>query len=157
MNKILNDIVEEIREYQLDIAHAFMAGIVLGLILSISPLRADEMVATSHDAAQTEMCLKSSDVSYTKVMNDREILFYMRGGSVFKNTMQTDCKGLGYERGFYYVQENEKICSNQEQIEVMSRGTICPLGQFSSFDPNKPDESVTDEVMRSRDQYASLK
>ena len=44
--------------------------------------------------AEPEVCLSMNRVSKTKVIDDRTILFYARGGDIYLNALEQNCPGL---------------------------------------------------------------
>lgn len=70
----------------------------------------------------------------TKVLDPQNILFYTRGGQVWKNTLKTPCRGLMF-RGFVVVGRQDEICSNASSIRVIGSGETCQLGAFTPYTP----------------------
>ena len=70
--------------------------------------------------------------------SDRVIDFVMRGGArgrrVYRNTLPSDCPGLGFERRISYTTSLSQLCS-ADLITVFTtapvqRGATCGLGPF---------------------------
>src|SRR6185312_15838786 len=82
------------------------------------------------------VCLQSYLVDRTKVVDDNTIIFYMKNGSAWMNTLPHKCNGLKFANGFSYNQSSDnQICSNLEIIKVIGQGTTCGLGEFTPFTP----------------------
>ena len=81
-------------------------------------------------------CLEVYQIDHTKVVDDQTILFYLKGGTVLKNTLSSRCVGLKINsRGFTYVALNDQICGNLQPIKVNDTGEICELGAFETYPP----------------------
>lgn len=95
-----------------------------------------------NDNAPTDMtgprCINIIRIDHTQVIDDRTILFYLKGGEVLSNTLLNDCVGLRLaRRGFSYVARNDEICGNLQQIRVNDTHAVCQLGQFVR-EPKRP-------------------
>ncbi len=88
-------------------------------------------------AAAAPVCLTSYLIDHTSVQKDsKTILFYMKDGKVFANTLLSACPGLqfhGYELGIRGG--NETICSNQQSIRVLVTNEVCQMGAFTPYTP----------------------
>lgn len=83
-------------------------------------------------------CIATHNIENLEVVDDYTILFHMVGGKIWKNTMTTQCHGLGFERGIAYESWGGEICANQQPFRVLRRGTFCILGSFSPY--SKPEK-----------------
>jgi hypothetical protein len=88
--------------------------------------------------AQTEqatksVCLQADEVDHTKVLNDRQILFYMRGNKVWMNTLQGRCATLPIQDGFSMASDHSEFCANAQAIRVVRTGEFCALGDFTPY------------------------
>ena len=89
---------------------------------------------TAPDAATPRIvCLDATHIDHTAAPNDHTILFYMRGGKIWRNTLKEDCPGLHAEQAFSRVIRGGEICSNQQMIQVINRETPCALGTFTPY------------------------
>jgi hypothetical protein len=83
-------------------------------------------------------CINIIHIDHTQVIDDRTIIFYLKGGEVLSNTLQNDCVGLHLAtRGFTYLARNDEICGNLQQIRVNDTRAVCQLGQFIR-EPRQP-------------------
>ena len=82
------------------------------------------------DPAPPKVCLNVRDIQRTETPNDRTIVFHMRNGKVWRNTLRTACPML---RTSPYVQKlnGDLVCSNQQFIHVIQTGDDCALGDFT--------------------------
>lgn len=80
-------------------------------------------------------CVTVSQIQSTQVRDDRTIDFMMRGGKVYRNTLDAgSCPQLGSEQRFSYKVTGSQLCS-VDIITVLTepgltRGASCGLGQF---------------------------
>jgi hypothetical protein len=81
------------------------------------------------------VCLDIDHVDHTSVIDGRTILFYVKGGKVWKNTLPRECPSLKFERAFSQEITAGKICSNKQMIRVLRTGTRCSLGEFTPYTP----------------------
>jgi hypothetical protein len=94
--------------------------------------RADDLDRTPRD------CVILSDIRQTVVLDDRTILFYMRGGkkTVYRNYLPNQCPNLAREGRFAYQVPVNRLCS-VDLITVLEQfgpslgpGFTCRLGSF---------------------------
>ncbi len=93
---------------------------------------------TSASAGSNGVCLQTSMIDHTAILSDSAIVFYMKGGKPYLNTLTFPCPSLKFEDGFTYEADFPEICSNAQTIKVLRSGTFCELGQFTAYDPAKP-------------------
>jgi hypothetical protein len=81
-------------------------------------------------------CIPLQRVDRTEVLDDRSIVFHMRGREAFLNQLERDCPGLNREKRFMYEVRGAQLC-NVDTISVLedwgvgvARGFTCPLGPF---------------------------
>jgi hypothetical protein len=85
--------------------------------------------ATSSVFAAT--CIKSRDISYHKLLDERTVELYMNDGTVYRNQMKTGCFGLKYS-GYVYRSFNGRFC-DYEIVRALRSPEICVLGQFEKL------------------------
>jgi len=78
----------------------------------------------------SNVCLFSRNIQRTEVVNDRTILFHMRDGKVWRNTLRRVCPLLTTSP---YTQNlhTDQVCANQQFIHVTRTGDTCALGDFT--------------------------
>ena len=111
-------------------AIAAAAFAALGLAAFVGSVGAEE-------AAGKPICIHSRDIDHTEVPDSRTILFYMRGGKIWKNTLMSDCAGLRFEGFAYAPTPPDEICSNMQTIRVLRQGSVCMMGAFTPYTPPK--------------------
>lgn len=106
---------------------------------------ADETVVSPDDATagealafdrEGELCITTRAIRSTDIIDDRTILFEMRGGDYYVNNLTRTCRGLKREGRFSYRVSIGRLCS-VDMIRVLERfgrgleeGIGCGLGQF---------------------------
>jgi hypothetical protein len=82
-------------------------------------------------------CIRSSDISHTRIRNDSTIDFVMRGQQVYRNVLPHSCSGLAATDKFSYSPTTGELCS-VETIRVIendgSPGPTCGLGTFQRIE-----------------------
>jgi hypothetical protein len=76
------------------------------------------------------VCLNVQDIQRTEAVDDRTILFHMRGGKVWRNTLRTACPMLKVSP-FTQKVTGDLVCSNAQFIHVNMTGNDCALGEFT--------------------------
>jgi hypothetical protein len=79
-----------------------------------------------------KVCLNVTEIQNTQAVDRRTILYRMRDGKVWRNTLAADCPTLvGFSSGgFTQVAHTDFICANSQQIKTQS-GNVCRLGSFT--------------------------
>jgi hypothetical protein len=101
---------------------------VASILVSATPAVADQ------GEDPKSVCLRADEVDHTKVLNDHQILFYMRGKQVWLNTLAGRCATLPIQDGFAWSSFFPKYCSNVETIRVLRTGEVCKLGEFTPYE-----------------------
>lgn len=81
------------------------------------------------------MCLVAGHIDHTVVVSDTVILYYMKGGKVWQNTLPKACPNLKLENAFTEDIRGDAVCANAQSIRVLRRGTPCTLGDFTPYTP----------------------
>ena len=92
------------------------------------------LACAAHAAGNAPVCLRIIDIKNTNSPDPHTILFHMRDGSTWKNTLPHPCNGLQFN-GFSYNTSIDKICSNLQSIRVNQNGNVCMLGAFTPYAP----------------------
>lgn len=114
-----------------------------GLLAAAVALPALAQNTPTPDAAKPhQICIQPFDsptgsIDHTKVVDPQTILFYMRDGKIWKNTLHSPCHGLEFH-GFSFVTHYDEICSNAVSIQVIQTGQVCQLGDFSPYTAPAP-------------------
>jgi hypothetical protein len=106
-------------------------SIVCGL--SIGAAQAQGMMAGPRGQNPGQhVCLQSTSIENTTTVDASTILFHMRNGTVWKNTLKSPCPGLKFH-GFSYLTRADEVCSNAQAISVIETGEACELGTFTPY------------------------
>ena len=109
------------------------SGILGPLLLAASAFALSAAVPVqAQNAPSNNVCFSVTEIVSTKATDRRTILFKLKDGTVWRNTLITDCPDLVAHSagGFYSVTHAEYICSNQHRITTQS-GNVCRLGPFT--------------------------
>lgn len=83
-----------------------------------------------------ESCINRSQVRRTVVRSDQVVDFEMQGGKVYRNTLQSRCPGLGWDRSITFETSIDQLCRPQIVYVLqniggnLQRGAGCSLGEF---------------------------
>jgi hypothetical protein len=86
-------------------------------------------------AVAAPVCLDTYYISSTHVVDAKTILFKMKNGTVWRNTLRSSCPGLLFD-GYSYVLHGTDLCGDMQSIRVLSTDEICLLGKFTKEAPN---------------------
>src|ERR1700693_1546129 len=89
-------------------------------------LFAVSVVPTAAEPTTAEnVCLHTYYIDGTHVVNAKTILFQMKDGSTWRNTLPASCEGL-LLHGFTYNLHYEEICSNDNlPITIVETQEVC--------------------------------
>jgi len=115
----------------------FITGVVLGAAI---PVAAQDEAPVSDDIDDsTRSCITLRSLRHTDVIDDRNVVFRMRGNTVYHNILRNQCGGLAREGRFSYDSGFGRLCEN-DMIRVlhadsfgafgMREGAGCKLGPF---------------------------
>jgi len=81
-------------------------------------------------------CITLRNVRRTEVLDGRNVLYHMRGKTVYHNILPRECNGLAREKRFSYATTMGRLC-DLDNITVLypgpyglSGGNSCQLGKF---------------------------
>lgn len=107
----------------------------LGLSLSALQVAAQDQ-PTVEAGSESERCISRKLIDRTEVLDDSNILFYMRTGVIYRNVLPHACPGLAYEDSFMYRTSVGQIC-DIDIVTVLNNagwgytpGITCGLGRF---------------------------
>ena len=117
---------------------AILATTACLLCLSPVALAQEEPPEVEEDDSiiEGERCISSRPVRKTEVLDDQNILFYMRGATVYLNHLPKPCRGLTPSSRFMYRTTVARLC-RADMITIlgyhgldMGMGRSCKLGTF---------------------------
>ena len=101
-------------------------------------LSASTASAVSNGTTTGLFCLEAHSVWGTDVVDEKTIIFRMRDGTVWKNTLKQSCPNLKFQRGFSEVVRSGQICANRQIISVLGTHNPCQLGDFTRVSQSSP-------------------
>lgn len=111
-----------------------LMSLVIGLAMATLPALAQDEEPTVDDG--TTRCISIRSIRSTDIIDDRNVLFYMRGNVVYHNILSRRCPGLAREDRFSYKPSSGRLC-DIDSINVLYRdargmrtGAACGLGRF---------------------------
>lgn len=114
-------------------------GALSALAMATGPAHAAEA------DAQTLDCVNLTRIDHTHVVDDRNILFYMRGGDIYLNRLSHSVPGLDRNDGFMYRTHMGRLC-RIDTVTVLERwgfglteGASGTLGDFVLVDEARAD------------------
>jgi hypothetical protein len=104
---------------------ALVAGSVLALV-STAP------VSAQNEQNPNNVCLNPADIKFTQTKDAKTIVFQMRDGTVWQNTLAASCPSLiAHGSAWTQTVRGDRICSNQQEITLIETGNVCRLGAFT--------------------------
>ena len=92
------------------------------------------------DGDEPVRCVSLKRIDRTEVIDDRTIVFHMKGGDIYVNQFDRACPNLDRNRAFSYRTSTGQICS-VDSITVLEnfgfglrRGASCGLNEFVPAD-----------------------
>ena len=116
----------------------FKALLASGLMAAAACSDDPAPVADTNPTGGNGICIQTEFIDHTDIPDDSTILFRMKGGLTWKNSLRFACPSLKSEGGFAYVTDFTEICSNAQTIRVLRSGILCELGQFTAYAPPLP-------------------
>lgn len=108
----------------------------LPLLLAPAAAQQDNWENTPLEQREEKLCISISQIDQTDVLDDYNIVFDMRGKSLFLNRLPNRCPSLKFEDTFTYATSTSQLC-NVDIITVLRstggtffRGPSCGLGKF---------------------------
>ena len=115
--------------------------VVAGLVLTsgcTTNVDTREVALTQAKAVgASQDCVRRSDISNTRIRDEKTIDFVMRGQQVYRNVLPYSCSGLATYDSFSYSTATDRLCS-VDTITVRttdgSPGPTCGLGKFQRIE-----------------------
>jgi hypothetical protein len=106
--------------------------------LTLAGCSDDDQAVDSGIPKGNGVCLQKSQIDHTEIINDGSVVFFMKTGKPYLNTLRFPCPSLTMEGGFAYQTDFPEICSQSQTIRVLRSGNFCELGNFTPFDVPPP-------------------
>lgn len=86
--------------------------------------------------SEMKICVSTTRISNTDVINDETILFKMKGKRVYVNRLLQSCHGLRMAGGFSYRIPSTQLCKGEiiTVLETVGGGASCALGKFERLE-----------------------
>jgi hypothetical protein len=81
------------------------------------------------------VCLWTYMIDHTTTVDPTTVVFHMKNGAAWKNSLQAPCPGLKFHGFVYVVRGGDQICSNAQSIRVIETNEVCALGAFTPAGP----------------------
>lgn len=121
-----------------------MVAAVFTAVVSMTALANDEDDEQLEDNGKR--CVSLARIDRTHVLDDYNVLFYMRGKKVYINKLPRKCSGLRRADSFMYKTSLSQLC-DLDIITALdnigfgfSRGASCGLGKFYPIDKERAKE-----------------
>jgi hypothetical protein len=128
-----------------------VATLAAATVLSSVPATAQR----GDDSAEQRDCIGLMDIDRTRVADEDTILFYMRGGEVYRNDLPNRCPNLDFDERFVYRVTLNRLCDS-DVITVLDDfgfgfipGASCGLGKFRPISEEEA-EAVAEDRPRER-------
>jgi hypothetical protein len=108
--------------------------VVVSALLASAP--ASIRAADPVEEQAAERCISLNRISSTDVLDDHTIVFYMRGGEVYRNDLPHRCPGLRRQQPFMYRTSLSQLCDLDVVTVLLDHGfgftpgASCGLGRF---------------------------
>lgn len=122
---------------------AMIASLSLGAALAQGTSKQGTAAAGAAPAKKL-VCLWTNLIDHTKAIDPKTLLFYMKDGKVWKNSLKTRCPSLK-DFGFAYITPDGRICSNSQVIYVLKTHDACMLGDFELYTPPVKEKPAPDK------------
>ena len=130
---------------------------VASCVFAIGTACADEILIDGPDESHpSEKCVSVSRIDTTRVLDDRNVLFFMRGGKIYRNFLPRRCPGLSRRDAFSYRTSSSRLCDVDTitLLQLAGSGFIpgpsCGLGKFYPVTEQEA-EALEGEVERARE------
>ena len=108
------------------------------LLLPACLLAFSAAAQTESDEIETQRCLATRNIKSPVVIDDSNILFFMKGETVYHNRLPENCKGLLRYKTFSYQQIAGRVCeADLINVHRNNDPTItrrCRIGIFVEID-----------------------
>ena len=126
--------------------HIYKLLAVLSIVLPMAPVAGQEDPEEKNIDRESRACISVRQIRNTDVIDDQNILFFMRGGTVYLNMLPRRCTMLRREKRFMYETRTGGLC-RREHIRILTQdivgggsfgsgignlmgGVMCSLGAF---------------------------
>lgn len=101
-----------------------MTAALGGMLLFAASSLAQEDEGETHP-----QCLYLPRVKDTDIIDNRSIIFHMRGGKNYLMQLEYECHGLKFDDSFYYRVSASRLCTTD--VITTRSGFSCPIQDFT--------------------------
>jgi len=112
-----------------------LTALVLGLLAALPASLAKDKDASAPEGRKT--CIGLRQVDQTLILDDQNIVYQMRGGKLYLNTLPNVCGGLFNQGNYMYHGNNPYRICRGDAFTVFRVLTGCKLGYFDPLSPAK--------------------
>ena len=148
-------------------ALAFGCAALAALILGTPLAAQDGEDAPDDDAASmARACLSHPTIRRTRILSDRNIVFFTRDGTIYNNYLPRECPSLKPRTIVNYGISNNRVCAGDSfQVLWETRpgsyvpAFLCPLGQFVPITETELEDltAATEESRERRPRRRSMR
>lgn len=117
----------------------------------------DRVIVFQPDPSQpSDRCVSLAGVRRTEVLDEQNVMFYLRNGDIYRNWLPRRCAGLSSRNAFSYETTAGRLCRG-EMITVIDPGVLgsipgarCALGGFYPVTDMEA-EALATEIERVRE------
>lgn len=80
------------------------------------------------------VCLNTFYIDSSHVVDSKTIIFRMKDGTQWRNTLRTPCRGILFH-GYTYKVNYAELCDYGQSIRVLTTHETCTLGNFTKVAP----------------------
>lgn len=92
----------------------------------VAPVKAQEDEGSVDDG--TRICISTRRIRHTRIIDDRNVLFYLSSTNILHNVLRQTCPGLKYNGQFSYTTTTGRICEGDGIAPMRgSWGTVRPV------------------------------
>jgi hypothetical protein len=91
-------------------------------------------IASVTPVAAAPVCLDTYYIDSSRVVDPQTIIFRMKDGTQWRNTLRAPCKGLMFH-GYTYNVHYTELCGYGQAIRVLVTQEVCSLGDFTKIAP----------------------
>jgi len=113
--------------------------------------------ARGDDADEARDCINLREIDRTRAPDEDTILFFMRGGEVYRNDLPNRCPDLDFDERFMYRVSLNRLCDSDVITEIddvgfgFMAGASCGLGKFRPVSEEEAEDLSARRRDRARD------
>jgi hypothetical protein len=138
----------------------FVVGALPLLLASVGSFAQDDADDTPFDRTPVS-CVRVTSIDKTEAIDDQNILFHMRGDTVYRNHLPQRCPRLEQENRIAYQVFGGRLCDSdtitvlEQSVFGLQSGFTCGLGDFVPLSPEEVEDlrKLEDDVPTGEDAF----